>query len=208
MRFAYADPPYPKLSKKYYGSHPAFGGEVDHRALIERLVEEFPQGWALSTNAPSLQPLLKICPNGVRTCIWVKGSRRGVAFRARNAYEPVLVWGGRPRRLEIDEELDDTLIWGGRQHSHPGALVGMKPAAFSEWLFRQLGAAQGDELHDLFPGSGAIGRAWALYIGGPVVQPSLVDERPVEKERAPSRLQEAADAMPERLTPQQRLRLV
>lgn len=51
-----------------------------------------------------------------------------------------------------------------RQHSHPGALVGMKSAAFAEWVFRLLGARQGDTLADIFPGSGIISRAWEEYV--------------------------------------------
>lgn len=57
----------------------------------------------------------------------------------------------------------DHLDYRGRYDSFPGALVGMKPPEFAVWMFSQLGAQPGDELADLFPGSGAIGRAWALY---------------------------------------------
>ena len=45
----------------------------------------------------------------------------------------------------------------------PGALIGMKPPEFAVWMFAQLGALPGDELADIFPGSGAISRAWELY---------------------------------------------
>ena len=45
----------------------------------------------------------------------------------------------------------------------PRRVVGAKPAAFCWWLFDLLGALPGDELVDLFPGSGGIGRAWRLY---------------------------------------------
>jgi hypothetical protein len=38
-----------------------------------------------------------------------------------------------------------------------------RPVAFCWWLFDLLGALPGDELVDLFPGSGGIGRAWRLY---------------------------------------------
>ena len=48
MRFAYADPPYPGQARRHYKHHPDFDGEVDHGALIERLMDEFPDGWALS----------------------------------------------------------------------------------------------------------------------------------------------------------------
>ena len=45
----------------------------------------------------------------------------------------------------------------------PGRVVGTKPAAFCRWVFSLLGAAPGDTLDDLFPGSGAVSRAWAAF---------------------------------------------
>ncbi len=188
MRFAYADPPYPGLARRYYEGEETYGGEVDHAELVARLVADFPDGWALSTSAAALQAVLLLCPPGCRTAIWVKGSRAGESWRARNAYEPVIVYKGRARKLTREETLDDVLIWGGRQRSHPGALVGMKSAPFCEWMFRQLGALAGDDLVDVFPGSGAVSRAWKLY-----AEPSHLEPGRMPKKRsAPSRLAEAA----------------
>ena len=166
MRFGFADPPYPGLSKKYYGRK-----EVDHQALILQLIREHPDGWALCTSAAALQEILRIAPLGVRVAAWLKGSRPGVAYSARSSWEPVIIWGGRGIKREPTEILDDSLVChiGGRQTSHPDALVGMKPAAFCEWVFRQLGARQGDELVDLFPGSGAVSRAWKIHTGSVTV---------------------------------------
>ena len=45
----------------------------------------------------------------------------------------------------------------------PGRVIGTKPAAFCRWVFSRLGAAPGDTLDDLFPGSGAVSRAWAAF---------------------------------------------
>ncbi len=42
-----------------------------------------------------------------------------------------------------------------------GDLIGRKPLAFCAWLFEALGMLPGDELVDLFPGTGIVGRAWA-----------------------------------------------
>jgi len=42
-------------------------------------------------------------------------------------------------------------------------VIGTKSAAVCRWIFDLLGAAPGDTLDDLFPGSGAVGRAWAVY---------------------------------------------
>jgi hypothetical protein len=154
------DPPYVGLARRYYNNK-----EVDHRALIRNAAAY--DGWALCGSAASHLEVLRMCPAGVRVGIWVRGSRPGVSWRARNAYEVVYVYGGRPRRLSCHEVLDDVLVLPAqtRSRSHPGALVGMKPAAFSEWVFRMLGAARGDSLVDMFPGSGAVTRAWDLYAG-------------------------------------------
>jgi hypothetical protein len=49
----------------------------------------------------------------------------------------------------------------------PGRVSGTKPAAVCAWIFGLLGAAPGDSLDDLFPGSGAVTRAWAAYTSQP-----------------------------------------
>lgn len=160
IKVAYADPPYPGLARKYYKHE-----EVDHARLVADLVLDFPDGWALSTSAEACRAVWELCPVGTRLCPWFRGARRCRSFRARNGWEALLVYGGRGQRLLPGDELTDCLVFGGRQHSHPGALPGMKPAAFAEWMFRLLGLRDGDELVDLFPGSGAIRRAWQRYTG-------------------------------------------
>lgn len=67
------------------------------------------------------------------------------------------------QKFYAEATLSDALIEMGRWRSIPGALIGMKPPSFAAWMFGQLGAIPGDELVDLFPGSGAIGRAWARF---------------------------------------------
>ena len=42
-------------------------------------------------------------------------------------------------------------------------MIGAKHAAVCRWIFTLLGAAPGDTLDDLFPGSGAVSRAWAVH---------------------------------------------
>lgn len=46
------------------------------------------------------------------------------------------------------------------------SLMGRKPLAFSVWLFALLGMRPGDELVDLFPGSGAVSAAWRAVSSG------------------------------------------
>lgn len=197
MRFAYFDPPYPGLARKYYGPD---AQEVNHRILIGTAEREYPDGWALSTSSSALAEVLALCPPEARVAAWLKGSRRSVSYRPRDAWEPLIVVRGRKRRMEETEELSNALIWGGRQHSHPDALVGMKPAAFCEWMFRQLGAEVTDDLDDIFPGSGAVSRAWKLFAPG---LPPQLTMFPEEESHAaagsPSRLAEAQSRLAEQL---------
>lgn len=155
MRFCYADPPYPKLSRKYYRDEPTYAGEVDHAALIESLIADFPDGWALSTGAYALRDILPLCPAGIRVCPWVKPN--GVSGKTNglhNAWEPLLVNGGRQIPPGIRDWLSAKPARGG------GTLPGRKPIKFCSWLFDCLGLLVGDELVDKYPGTGVVTRAW------------------------------------------------
>jgi hypothetical protein len=151
---AYADPPYPGLARKYYGNQPDFAGEVDHPALIASLSAEY-DGWALSTSMRALRDLLPLCPPRAHVAAWVKaiGISPGT-FGPHNTWEPVIVCPGRRRRPGVRDWLAAQPARGG------GTLPGRKPIAFCAWLFQLLGLEPGDELVDLFPGSGIISRAW------------------------------------------------
>jgi hypothetical protein len=160
-RFAYADPPYPGLAARYYSDHPDFAGEVDHAELLTRLAERYPDGWALSTSSRTLREVLALCPSGVRVGVWTKPAPPGYTRHARRAWEPVIFCGGRPLPRDGGTVLDWVHVAPPREH--PGRVVGIKPSGFSWWVFENLGAAAGDTLDDLFPGSGAVGRAWDLF---------------------------------------------
>lgn len=154
-RFAYADPPYPGLARRYYGREPTYGGEVDHAALVAALTGESYTGWALSTSSKSLRDILPLCPPGARVCAWVKPIGVPRATRGpHSTWEPLIVVGGRPRQPGVRD-------WIAAQPARGwGTLMGRKPLAFCAWLFDLLGMGPGDELVDLFPGSGAVTRAW------------------------------------------------
>jgi hypothetical protein len=169
MRFAYADPPYPGQSKRLYGEHADYAGEVDHESLIARLVSEYPDGWALSTGAKWLQDLLALCPPGVRVLAWAKTDAPPFTVRVQYTWEPVIVMGGRPyeggpRTVRDSLVAPSTGAMGAGVHRDgPGHVMGRKPPRFCRWIFEVLGAGPGDELDDLFPGSGAVAREWAAY---------------------------------------------
>lgn len=163
-RFAYADPPYPGLAARYYADHPAFGGEVDHDELIARLASEWPDGWALSTSAAALPSLLRSCPTGTRVAAWFRGERPTASYSPLGAWEPVIYFGGRRYLAPVDARRVDALVHVARPRlTDPGRVIGAKPAAFCAWLFQLLGAMPGDELVDLFPGSGGVALSWEAY---------------------------------------------
>jgi hypothetical protein len=148
MRVAYADPPYPGFAHRMYKR-----AEVDHAALIAQL-EQY-DGWALSTSAAALRTVLPLCPAGVRVCAWVKPiSANPATWGIHNTWEPLVVLPA--RRLRPGKR-----DWLAAQPARRGGtLAGRKPLAFCRWLFALLGMRAGDELADLFPGTGVVGRAW------------------------------------------------
>lgn len=160
MHFCYADPPYPGQAHKYKG-HPNYAGEVDHKALIERLMAEYPDGWALSTSSKTLWEILHLCPSDIRVLAWCCGDARRPPFRGlTSAWQPLIIRRGRVPSTSCLDFLVGTRVPDGPQSGFDG----FKPEMYCFWLFRCLGARPGDVLDDLFPGSGAVGRAWEKYI--------------------------------------------
>jgi len=162
LRIAYADPPYVGQAKKHYGDHPDYAGEVDHRSLVIRLRDEF-DGFVLHGSAPSIAHVAGLLGGveGVRTMAWVKGFaafKRNVSVAY--AWEPVYVKAARKpvvsKRIVMRDwiECPITLRRG---------LTGAKPEKVCHWAFEMVGAHPDDELHDLFPGTGAVTRAWESW---------------------------------------------
>lgn len=170
MRFAYADPPYPGTARKYYGGEASYAGEVDHVALVASLVDAGYDGWALSTSAKALRDVLPLCPAGARLAAWSKPHPPSPqTYGIHNCWEPVIVVGGRRRRPGVSDALIALPARGG------GTLPGRKPIKFCAWLFSLLGMLPGDQLVDLFPGSGVVGAAWAELSSAGVVDAGVSD---------------------------------
>lgn len=165
MKFAYADPPYIGQAKRHY-SHDPLCAEVDHRLLIERLQDEFPDGWALSASSPSLREIHPMTPQDTRIGIWVKSFcafKRNV--RPAYAWEPLFFRGGRNPsngfRAVIPEK-------NGKQTTPKDfiicpitlkkGLVGAKPNKVCRWILDLLNFQPDDELMDLYPGTGIMGK--------------------------------------------------
>lgn len=165
MRFAYADPPYLGVARKRYPEHPeswVYDTVEGHSQLIDRLVSEYPDGWALSMASNNLRDLLPRCPTDVRVMAWCKPFTTffpnvPVAY----AWEPVVVRGGR-KRPKSEPTIRDYITASSPVVRGKG-FIGRKPPEFSWWLFEVLGMQQADELEDIFPGSGGVGEAWVAW---------------------------------------------
>ena len=167
MKFAYADPPYYGMAVKFYGKmHPeaAVYDTLDgHRALIDRLCSEFPDGWALSMASRNLRDILPLCPPEARVCAWVKGFasfKPGVQLQ--HAWEPVVLMGGRKR-----ERLHCVRDWFSEPMTLQRGFQGAKPARVIHWILTMLAAEPEDEIVDLFPGSGAVTEAISRWRSQP-----------------------------------------
>ncbi len=176
MKVAYADPPYLGCCKLYghYHGEDGFGcwdHLLTHERLIHRLELEFPDGWALSCSTPSLRYLLPFCPDDVRIASWVKSFcafKKGV--RPCYAWEPIIYRGGRNKNHPPP-------VKGGAQTTPKDftvtpyedlatmepitlkkGLTGAKPEKVCAWILDLLNVQRGDEVVDLYPGTGIMGR--------------------------------------------------
>ncbi len=160
MRLAYADPVYLGCAK-LYPEHPeshVWDDPEPHRRLLADLDREY-DGWAYSLSSTTLATILPMAPPGTRVAAWVKpfaAFKRNV--RIAYTWEPVLFKPGR------DSSKDGAPV--GRDHlAEPIALkrglTGAKPEAFCRWVQVLLGWMPGDELVDVFPGTGVMGRVMA-----------------------------------------------
>ena len=162
MRLGYADPPYPGCAH-LYKDHPDFDGEVDHAQLVERLEDEF-DGWVLHTHVAGLRMMERerILPeDDIRICQWVKpfaAFKRNVSVAF--AHEPVVIKAARKpvvsKRLVMRDWIDCPITM-------KKGLTGVKPEKVCHWAFELMGARPEDSLHDLYPGTGAVTKAWRTW---------------------------------------------
>ena len=162
-RLGYADPPYIGCAH-LYADQPDFAGEVDHAALIAQLENEF-DGWVLHTSATpeAIRILAPLVPAGARWMSWVKGFaafKRNVSVAY--AWEPVII---KPARKPVVSKRLVMRDWIECSITLKRGLTGAKPEAVCHWAFEMLGARPDDELCDLFPGTGAVSRAWQTWKG-------------------------------------------
>lgn len=164
MKLGYADPPYIGCAD-LYRDHPDYGGEVDHVELVSRLERDF-DGWVLHAAATprSMAVLAPLAAStGARWMAWVKGFaafKRNVSVAY--AWEPVIV---KPARKPVVSKRLVNRDWIECPITLRRGLTGAKPEKVCHWAFEMLGARPEDELCDLYPGTGAVTRAWGTWQG-------------------------------------------
>jgi len=160
VRLGYADPPYPGCAG-YYKDHPDYAGEVDHAELIARLERDY-DGWILHTSSTNgLRLVMPLLPPEARVMAWVKGFaafKRNVSVAY--AWEPVIVKAARKPVVTGRVTMRD---WIECPITLKRGLCGAKPEKVCHWAFEMVGARPEDELHDMYPGTGAVTRAWDTW---------------------------------------------
>jgi len=158
----YADPPYVGQAKRHYSNDPSgiVAEEVDYPALMKRL-EKY-DGWALSASSPSLKYLLNLAPEGTRTAAWVKPfCSWKPTHRVQYCWEPVLFIPARPKGSRAVPSTRDYVI---ANMTMKRGTHGAKPDAFCSWVLDLVGWQEGDEIDDLYPGSGTLACAIARKV--------------------------------------------
>lgn len=164
MRVGYADPPYIGQAK-LYKNHADYAGEVDHRALAMKLAEY--DGWVLHASSPTIYQveshLRAVGHSDYRVMAWVKpfaAFKRNVPIAY--AWEPVFVSPARKPIVRKDmgfayrDWLDESITL-------KRGLTGAKPERVVHWLLEAMGAEPDDVFDDMFPGTGAVTRAWETW---------------------------------------------
>lgn len=171
MKIAFADSPYYGCCKLYDHRHEAPWGCWDdyetHAELLTHLDDEY-DGWVYCMTSTSLPVILPLAPEGTRIGSWVKpfaAFKRNV--RVAYTWEPVLFKPARGssktgapvgrdhlRTVEEDPAIAESITM-------KKGLTGAKPKRFCEWALDIVGYIEGDEVIDLFPGTGIMGEVLA-----------------------------------------------
>lgn len=167
MKVAYADPPYPGCAH-LYRDHVDYGGEVNHRELVERVERDY-DGWILHTHVAGLRMMERehILPaEGIRILNWCKpfaAYKKNV--KIAYTYEPVIIKPVRTPVVPSIEVSRDHIVEEAIREpiTLKRGLTGAKPERVCFWIFQLMGLEPDDELVDLFPGTGAVSQAWSKW---------------------------------------------
>ena len=180
MKLAIADPPYLGRAVRWYSKEGCGDGyginQADnhpqaaiwdtpeaHADLAKQLLNEY-DGFAIALTVHSLSTYLSVIEtdshNGIRVGAWIKPQSIPSGSRIKTSWEPVIFKIPKERRgYKAGKKCDDHLI------ANPPRLgfYGAKPQEWTHWALDVLGYQQGDEVIDLFAGSGAVSEAIKSY---------------------------------------------
>ena len=177
MKLCIADPPYLGRAVRWYGeggcgdgkglnqadNHPEahlWDRPETHQKLVQDLDRDY-DGWAIAMSVHSLSTYLQIVEtdsrNGIRVCVWHKPSAITSGSRITNHWEPVLVRVPANRKGWASDapRISDVLTCAAPKNGFRGS----KPKEWTHWVLDLLGYQDGDEVTDLFHGSGAVSQA-------------------------------------------------
>jgi hypothetical protein len=182
MKLCIADPPYLGRARRWYGpggcgdgggrnqadNHPEahlWDKPETHQNLVKQLEDNY-DGWAIAMSVHSLSTYLDVIEtdsrNGIRVCVWNKPSAITSGNRITNHWEPVIVRVPKDRRGWQDgERMKDVLTCLPPRVNFRGA----KPLEWTRWVLDLMGYRDGDEVFDMFHGSGSVTKAIAT-VGG------------------------------------------
>ena len=182
MKLAIADPPYLGRAVRYYGeggcgdgygvnqadNHPEaykWDKPEAHIQLARKLLNEY-DGFAIALTVHSLSTYLSVIEtdsrNGIRIGAWIKPQSVPSGSRIKTSWEPVIFKIPTERKgYAIGKKSTDYLI------ANPPRLgfYGAKPTEWTHWVLDVLGYQMGDQIDDLFNGSGAVKEAISTYKG-------------------------------------------
>jgi hypothetical protein len=119
--------------------------------LVHLLDDQF-DGWAVAAARDSLPVYLAGAPD-VRVAVWSRPNAVPGGAHILGSWEPVLLRVPPGRRRQSGRgQVRDVLTAPAPQVDH----VGAKPAVWTRWVLDMLYHRDGDEVVDLFPGSGAV----------------------------------------------------
>ena len=131
-----------------------------HIQLTKDLERKY-DGWAIAMSVHSLSTYLSEITtdsrNGIRVCVWHKPSAVTSGNRITNNWEPVLVKvpANRKGMSSGGRKMSDVCIANPDKNN----FIGSKPLIWTHWVLDLLGYREGDEVDDLFHGSGAVKNA-------------------------------------------------
>ena len=185
MKLAIADPPYLGRAALWYGGkgrskqgtagraagrgdlaaeyHPdahLWDNPERHWQLMADLDRDY-DGWALAASAKTLPVLAQGIPDGARIAIWHVTNAIPDGNRVSMRWEAVILRQPDGRRAYgTGHAIGDVL-----SAPHPmSGFVGAKPEVWTRWVLDMLGYQPGDQVDDLFPGSGAVTRAMDVLL--------------------------------------------